>query len=125
MKPRRGWVWGAPGFGGRKAPARFYLFWWPGLLAGAVLPGPALAHHPHEIPHRVLVILGKLPVCLLYTSKMKLYPGGRHEMLNERGKEQVYADVLNWCEEILRRLPQPPAEKDQRGNRKQDAHRDT
>ena len=57
--------------------------------------------------------------------KMKLYPGGRHEMLNERGKEQVYADVLNWCEEILRRLPQPPAEKDQRGNKKQDAHRDT
>lgn len=32
----------------------------------------------------------------------KLYPGGRHEMLNELGREEVYADVLavlrGWCE---------------------------
>ncbi len=27
---------------------------------------------------------------------MKLYPGGRHEMLNERNREEVYADVWNW-----------------------------
>lgn len=27
---------------------------------------------------------------------MKLYPGGRHEMLNEINKEEVYSDVLNW-----------------------------
>ncbi|MCI8761889.1 MAG: alpha/beta hydrolase, partial [Oscillospiraceae bacterium] len=29
---------------------------------------------------------------------MKLYPGGRHEMLNEIGKGEVYADVLAWLE---------------------------
>ena len=29
---------------------------------------------------------------------MKLYAGGRHEMLNELNKEEVYADVLNWLE---------------------------
>ena len=27
---------------------------------------------------------------------MRLYPGGRHEMLNETNKEQVYQDILNW-----------------------------
>lgn len=27
---------------------------------------------------------------------MKLYPGGRHEMLNEVNKEQVYKDTLDW-----------------------------
>ena len=29
---------------------------------------------------------------------MKLYPGGRHEMLNEINKGEVYADVLAWLE---------------------------
>ena len=28
----------------------------------------------------------------------KLYPDGRHEVLNEVFKEQVYADVLAWME---------------------------
>ena len=28
---------------------------------------------------------------------LKLYPGGRHEMLNETGRGQVYEDVLAWC----------------------------
>ena len=27
---------------------------------------------------------------------MKLYPGKRHEILNETGKEQVYQDLLSW-----------------------------
>lgn len=27
---------------------------------------------------------------------MKLYPGGRHEMLNEINREEVYKDVLKW-----------------------------
>ena len=27
---------------------------------------------------------------------MKLYHGGRHEMLNETNKEEVYADILSW-----------------------------
>lgn len=29
---------------------------------------------------------------------MKLYPGGRHEMLNEINRGEVYADVLAWLE---------------------------
>ena len=34
---------------------------------------------------------------------MKLYPGGRHEMLNEINKGEVYADVLDWLEKHLPR----------------------
>ena len=30
---------------------------------------------------------------------MRLYPGGRHEMLNETNKEQVYQDILTWLKE--------------------------
>ena len=33
--------------------------------------------------------------------RMKLYPGGRHEMLNEINRDEVYADVLAWLEEHL------------------------
>ena len=29
---------------------------------------------------------------------MKLYPGGRHEMLNEINRDEVYQDVLSWLE---------------------------
>lgn len=32
--------------------------------------------------------------------KYKLYPGGRHEMLNEINKEEVYEDVIAWIEEM-------------------------
>lgn len=32
---------------------------------------------------------------------LKLYPEGRHEMLNEINKEQVYADLLGWVESKL------------------------
>ena len=32
---------------------------------------------------------------------MKLYPEGRHEMLNETNRDQVYADVLAWLEAHL------------------------
>lgn len=31
--------------------------------------------------------------------KWKFYPGGRHEMLNEINKKEVYSDVLNWINE--------------------------
>lgn len=33
---------------------------------------------------------------------IRLYPGGRHEMLNETNKEQVYADILNWLNEKVK-----------------------
>ena len=29
---------------------------------------------------------------------LKLYPEGRHEMLNETNRQQVYEDVLAWLE---------------------------
>lgn len=29
---------------------------------------------------------------------MRLYPGGRHEMLNESCKDQVYKDILDWVD---------------------------
>ncbi len=32
---------------------------------------------------------------------MRLYPEGRHEMLNEINKEAVFQDILNWLEEKL------------------------
>lgn len=30
---------------------------------------------------------------------LKLYPGGRHEMLNELNRDEVYHDLLSWLEE--------------------------
>ncbi|MBN2653053.1 MAG: lysophospholipase [Spirochaetales bacterium] len=30
--------------------------------------------------------------------ELKLYPNGRHEMLNELNKEEVYKDILNWLD---------------------------
>lgn len=35
----------------------------------------------------------------LYDVMMRLYPGGRHEMLNEENKEQVYKDIAAWIED--------------------------
>ncbi|MGI5977114.1 MAG: alpha/beta fold hydrolase [Candidatus Limivicinus sp.] len=32
---------------------------------------------------------------------IRLYPGGRHEMLNEINKTEVYQDILNWLNEKL------------------------
>ena len=32
---------------------------------------------------------------------LKLYAGGRHEMLNEINRPQVYADLLSWIESKL------------------------
>ena len=32
--------------------------------------------------------------------RMKLYSGMRHEVLNEFGKQEAYADILSFCEEI-------------------------
>ena len=35
---------------------------------------------------------------------MKLYPGGRHEMLNELNREEVKRDILNWINEKLKKI---------------------
>jgi alpha-beta hydrolase superfamily lysophospholipase len=31
----------------------------------------------------------------------KLYPGGRHEMLNETNSEEVTADIISWLQQTL------------------------
>jgi alpha-beta hydrolase superfamily lysophospholipase len=33
---------------------------------------------------------------------LKLYPGGRHEMLNELNRDQVMQDLLDWIEKVNR-----------------------
>lgn len=35
----------------------------------------------------------------LHDVTIRLYPGGRHEMLNETNREQVYQDILTWLRE--------------------------
>lgn len=37
----------------------------------------------------------------LHDVMIRLYPGGRHEMLNEINKDQVYQDILSWLNEKL------------------------
>ena len=34
---------------------------------------------------------------------VRLYPGGRHEMLNELNREEVFADTLKWIEEHMKK----------------------
>lgn len=38
----------------------------------------------------------------LHDVMIRLYPGGRHEMLNEINKDDVYKDILAWLEEKVR-----------------------
>jgi alpha-beta hydrolase superfamily lysophospholipase len=33
--------------------------------------------------------------------KLRIYPGGRHEMLNETNRDEVTSDILTWIESIL------------------------
>jgi alpha-beta hydrolase superfamily lysophospholipase len=33
--------------------------------------------------------------------RLKLYPGGRHEMLNETNRDQVTADLIEWCDQVV------------------------
>ncbi len=40
----------------------------------------------------------------LHDVSIRLYPGGRHEMLNETNNQEVYQDILNWLEEKLPQL---------------------
>ena len=37
----------------------------------------------------------------LHDVMLRLYPGGRHEMLNETNKDVVYKDILNWLNKKL------------------------
>ena len=35
---------------------------------------------------------------------MKLYPGGRHEMLNENNRDEVMQDILTWLNDRVDKL---------------------
>ena len=32
---------------------------------------------------------------------LRVYPGGRHEILNETNREAVYADIVTWLQDRL------------------------
>jgi alpha-beta hydrolase superfamily lysophospholipase len=34
--------------------------------------------------------------------KLKIYPNGRHEMLNEVNREEVTADWIDWIDQLTR-----------------------
>ncbi len=36
-----------------------------------------------------------------FTTTMKLYPEGRHEMLNELNRTEVYQDIINWALSVV------------------------
>ena len=36
--------------------------------------------------------------------RLELYPGGRHEMLNETNRQEVMADLIAWCDEKVAAL---------------------
>lgn len=38
--------------------------------------------------------------------ELQLYPGGRHEMINEINKDEVYADLLKWLEKTITQMRQ-------------------
>lgn len=62
------------------------------LLSGSMDPVGSYG----EGVRRVRADLGAAGV---YNTKMKLYDGGRHEMLNEINKADVFDDILYWLEE--------------------------
>lgn len=40
----------------------------------------------------------------LHDVTIRLYPGGRHEMLNETNKDQVYQDILTWLNAKMEKI---------------------
>ncbi len=49
----------------------------------------------------VLTVYGRFQDAGMQDVTLKLYPGGRHEMLNELNKQDVWNDVLSWLEEKI------------------------
>ena len=40
----------------------------------------------------------------IFDVRLKLYPGGRHEMFNETNRREVIDDFIAWCDEIIASL---------------------
>ena len=64
------------------------------LIAGEEDPVGSYGQGPRQVA-------GWLEEAGIEDVTLKLYPAMRHEILNENGKEQVYADVLHWLREKL------------------------
>ena len=49
----------------------------------------------------VRTVYGMLQKAGVERLELKLYPGARHEMLNETNRAEVYDDLLAWCETMI------------------------
>jgi len=65
------------------------------ILAGKLDPAGQSGNAPEEISY-LLTKIARANVDL------KLYPAGRHEILNETNREEVYHDVLGWINACLK-----------------------
>lgn len=74
----------------QKVPKNLPIF----LIAGDQDPVGNYGAGPREVS-------GWLRAAGVQDVQLKLYPGMRHEILNEYGKEEAYQDVLNWLNERL------------------------
>lgn len=74
----------------RRVPKSLPIF----LIAGDQDPVGNYGEGPKQVA-------GWLREAGVQSVRLKLYPGMRHEVLNEIGKEEVYQDVLGWLEEHI------------------------
>lgn len=64
------------------------------IFAGRMDPAGKFGKDPKKINY----LLSKFAHARV---QMKLYPKGRHEMLNEMNREEVYADLLEWMSGVI------------------------
>ena len=58
-------------------------------------------HHPLSLCLGV-VVLPTIPEAYGIETEMKLYPGLRHEILNEDDYQHIYDDILEWTTNKLK-----------------------
>ena len=77
----------------REMPRHLPVF----LLSGDHDPVGEMGAGPKEVYEGLM----KAGMCDV---RLKLYPDGRHEMLNELNKQEVYADIEAWLDEMMRQM---------------------
>ena len=65
------------------------------ILAGKLDP----AGQSGKAPEKISYLLTKIARSRV---DLKLYPAGRHEILNEKNREEVYEDMLSWVFKIIK-----------------------
>ena len=75
------------------------------LLAGDRDPVGAMGSGPREV-YQGLLRAGCQDV------ELRLWPGGRHEMLNETEQEEVRRELLAWLEKVMARRALDPMPED-------------